>query len=414
MGILDRLSDPAAWAEFREYKSTRGNTSNRDVKKLDEFISGAGYLPVTDRLGEEHFGFPLPLKRVINKSGSRKKRVIYTFPEAETYVLKLMTFLLYKYDGYMSGSCFSFRRGVTAKDAIDDILRRAEPSRSFVLKADVSDYFNSIPEEKLARALGDVVTDDPALLLFLTDFYTRGAATDGEKTVYENRGAMAGVPLSAFAANVYLASLDRAFEARGVPYYRYSDDILVFAKSEDELKECEKLLGDHLKEKGLSLNPDKVAVSAPGDPWEFLGFRYDGGKIDLSLPTLKKMKDKISRKCRALYRWRIRKNVGFERAARVVIRLFNRKYFDEEGFHDFTWSRWFFPVLTTDACLRELDRYLADHLRYIATGRFYKGNYRVTYGDLKALGYRSLVNEYHKFRRGTEQTAGSRSAGVDN
>ena len=65
---------------------------------------------------------------------------------------------------------------------------------------------------------------------------------------------------------------------------------------------------------------------------------------------------------------------------------------------DFTWSRWFFPNLTVDTGLRELDAYLQQYIRYAVTGRHYKGNYRITYQQLKEWGYRSLVHEYYVYR----------------
>ena len=399
MGILEKLSDRAVWAKFREYKSDRGNISERELARLDAYIAEEGYRTVTDRIGKPDHGFSFPSRRVINKSGSSKKRVIYTFPEDEANVLKLLSYLLYRYDGYFSPSCYSFRRNLSAKDAIDGIVGTADPGNSYVLKADVHDYFNSIPAGALVAVFRDVVTDDPGLLAFLTDFFTADLAWDGDRLVLGNRGAMAGVPLSAFSANVYLTSLDRLFDGLGVPYFRYSDDILIFAESEKKLEEYRRLLTDHLTGKGLELNPDKVTVTAPGEPWEFLGFKYTGGRFDLSDAAIKKMKDKMRRKCRALFRWRMRKDVDFERAAKVVVRVFNRKFYDDEEVGDFTWSRWFFPVLTTDEGLRELDRYFVENLRYIYSGRHYKGNYAVTYEKLKSLGYRSLVHEYYEFRK---------------
>ena len=42
---------------------------------------------------------------------------------------------------------------------------------------------------------------------------------------------MAGVPLASFFANVYLGELDRIFEKKGIPYLRYSDDIIIFCHS---------------------------------------------------------------------------------------------------------------------------------------------------------------------------------------
>lgn len=152
----------------------------------------------------------------------------------------------------------------------------------------------------------------------------------------------------------------------------------------------------HIAEKGLAINPDKVTITEPGESWEFLGFCYKQGEIDLSEITKRKLKAKIKRKAHVIYRWRTKKNIAFDRAARTMIRTFNKKFYDDMDENRFTWSRWFFPVLTTDEGLKELDAYMVQYIRYLSSGRHYKGNYRITYEEVKSLGYRSLVNEYYK------------------
>ena len=64
-----------------------------------------------------------------------------------------------------------------------------------------------------------------------------------------------------------------------------------------------------------------------------------------------------------------------------------------------TWNLWYFPVINTTEGLHEIDLYMQQSLRYIATGRYNKKNYNIRYKDLKKLGYRSLVAEYYKFRK---------------
>lgn len=51
---------------------------------------------------------------------------------------------------------------------------------------------------------------------------------------------MAGTPMSPFLANVYLTEMDKYFEERDVLYFRYSDDIILFADSMEELLAAEK------------------------------------------------------------------------------------------------------------------------------------------------------------------------------
>ncbi|MBR0138993.1 MAG: hypothetical protein IJM17_01750, partial [Firmicutes bacterium] len=255
------------------------------------------------------------------------------------------------------------------------------------------------PSALLCEELAKVITDDPGLLAFLIRFFSEGRALSGGEVVEEDRGAMAGLPLSAFCANIYLASVDRHFTERGVPYFRYSDDVLMMFGSMEELEEGLSEFKALIREKGLELNPDKLAVSKPGEAWDFLGFKYKGGRLGLSDAALMKMKARIRRKARALYRWRLRKDASYERTAAAMIRKFNRKFYDPEGEGDFTWSRWFFPLLTETGGLHAIDEYLVSNLRWLYSGRQAKANYEVSYAKLKELGFRSLVNEYYKFKK---------------
>lgn len=398
MSILEELNEDAVWDSFLQYKLEKNHLSAREQEKWAVFIGERKYRRITEHLTEPEFTFDYPVKICVNKSGTRKKRTVYSFGETESMVLKCMAFLLYRYDDKISAGCYSFRKNTSAKDAISSILKIPHLKQKFSFKADISNYFNSIPTKQLLAVLGEVITDDGELLSFLTGLLSAGKAYDNGVLVEEDRGAMAGIPIAPFLANIYLLSLDKAFAERGIPYFRYSDDILFFADTQEELTECRDLLQTHIQKKGLKLNPEKITVTLPGEPWEFLGFCYKEGRIDLSQVTKNKLKAKIRRKAHSLYRWRIRKNVDFERTARAMIYTFNRKFYDDTDENRFTWSRWFFPVLSTDEGLKELDAYFVQYIRYLSSGRHYKGNYRVRYEQIKELGYRSLVNEYYKAR----------------
>ena len=70
--------------------------------------------------------------------------------------------------------------------------------------------------------------------------------------------------------------------------------------------------------------------------------------------------------------------------------------FENTSDSELTWTRWFFPVITTDESLREIDLYAQDCLRFLIRGKRTKARFDARYEDLKRLGYRSLVNEYYK------------------
>ena len=126
-------------------------------------------------------------------------------------------------------------------------------------------------------------------------------------------------------------------------------------------------------------------LAGPGEAWDFLGFCYRNGQIDLADATVKKMMGKIRRKAGKLYRRRKEKGVSFEKAARSMINSFDHKFYDLTGTNDFTWTRFYFPVITCADGLEKIDRYMLEYLRYLYSGRHYKGNYTVRYETLKKL-----------------------------
>jgi len=392
---LDLLEQQDTWEEFLSYKLSNRYISKKEKEQFTSFVSEKRYCQVASAI-RKNGGLSFPARREINKSGTSKKRTVFTFSDDENIYLKALGYLLYRYDSKLSPRCYSFRRTISARDAIFDILSQKDRDSLYCFKADISNYFNSIPADSLVEVLKEIITDDPKLLSFLSDLLLSGKSTLPDGTVSEEpRGAMAGIPVSPFFANVYLLSMDRYFEEKGVSYFRYSDDILIFSHSREDLDAHITGFYRQIEEKGLSVNPKKVSVSSPGDAWEFLGFSYKDGQVDISEVTKNKLKGKIRRKAKALLRWKTKTGAEYERAARALIRTFNKKLYNEENDDLFTWCRWFFPVITTDKSLRELDQYLLEYVRYLYSGRHYKGNFRITYDDIKKMGFRSLVHEYY-------------------
>ena len=395
--ILYKLRDKAAWQEYYEYKTGKGHLPERERRELADFIERRGYRHAAENI-TGCTPLSTPRKKLINKIGG-KKRVVYSFGEEENRVLKLLAYLLYRYDGKLSPGCYSFRKGQSVQTAIHKITGTPGISDMWAYKLDISNYFGSISVPKLLPILQEIIADDPLLYGFFCTVLTADKALYEDKIINENRGVMAGTPISPFLANVYLRELDSYFTGRGILYARYSDDIIVFAGTREEIYEYRDILGDFLREYGLSVNTDKECVSPPGQPWEYLGAEYANGRMDLSRATRHKLKGKIRRKARSLYRWKLRKNASGEQAMRVMIRIFNRKFYERGNPHSLTWSRWFFPLVTEKDGFAEMDAYLQQYIRYIATGCHGKKNYKITYEQLKALGYRSLVNEYYKFKK---------------
>ncbi len=398
MSILDKITTDEVWQEYFSYKLQKSHLNKRDEEFLTDFIQNKKYITTIDRLKTNNFEFSLPTKKLINKSGSTKKRTIYKFPEDESMVLKLISYCLYDYDYKMSNNCFSFRKQFGVKRAVGTIVNKKNIENMYCYKLDISNYFNSINIDKLIPIVRDFLDDDPRLVEFFDKFLHVDKAIFEGEIIEEKRGAMAGTSLSNFFANIYLRDLDLYFYERKIPYARYSDDVIVFAESKEKLEEYRTYINSVIKEKELTVNPEKESFFDPHTPWNFLGIEYCDKIIDLSDVTINKLKAKIKRKAHALYRWKLKKSATTEKVIKVMLRVFNRKFYEDNHANELTWSRWFFPMITTSDGLKKIDNYLVEYLRFLSSGRHCKQNFNIRYNHLKDLGYKSLVNEYYKFK----------------
>lgn len=384
------------WLDFLFYKVEKQHLTRSEERSIKDFITEKKYLPLCEAWKQHNFPIHLPEKRIINKEGSAKKRVVYSFPEKENIFLKFISFQLFRYDSYIAKNCYSFRRSHGVMHAVRKISSIPHVDQMYCLKADISNYFNSIDVSILLKQLSFLNEQDGMLFELFEKILFEDRVIERGRIIHEAHGAMAGVPISPFLANIHLREIDRYFLEKEIPYFRYSDDILIFAATENEIKERRDTLFQMIDDLGLSVNQDKVTISLPDEPFEFLGFRFDNSTIDLSDHTLYRMKARIRRKADSLRRWQRKKGLGSEKAAIGFINAMNHKLYGCPDDKEFSWNKWFFPNLTTDRRLKMIDQYMQEYIRYCITGRHYKGNYRITYDMMKKWGYRSLVNEYYK------------------
>ena len=399
--ILTQLTRQETWEEFLAYRLLKGRFTWHEFDEADSYVEREEYLPLAEKIARgEVLG--IPTKKVINKMGTDKKRVVYSFAPDEMMLLKLIAFRLYDYDGCFAPNCYAFRRGIKASDAIFHINRAIGGRKMWAYKLDIHDYFNSISIDILLPMLAKMMTDDLPLYRFFENMLTDNRVVFNGETILENHGVMAGTPTSPFLADVYLKEVDRYFSEAQVIYARYSDDIIMFAPNQESLEAHKRKMAEFLKQYRLEINPDKEKIYTPDDAYEFLGFKCHANIIDISEATKRKMKGKIKRATKSLMRWRNKKDIEPEKAMKALINRFNRVFFEDGDTEILTWSRWFFPVINNTDGLKEIDHYLQQNIRYLSTGKHNKSNYKTDYAQLKQLGYKSLVNEFYKYKNGNQ------------
>ena len=397
MSILDLLLKKEVWLEFLEHKKSSDFFPSQEEKLLTDFIENEEYIPVCEKILS---GKPLPPPRLtkINKKFSEKKRMVFIYDYKEKYVLKLLAYLLYKYDYLFGNNLYSFRQKLNVRIALTSLLKRNKHNKMFTYKVDIHDYFNSVDTDIMMSVLRNKITDDNKLIDFIESILREPYAVFEGKTVEVKKGIMAGVPISGFLANLYLIELDKWFYEKDIPYARYSDDIIVFAESQEKIKEYENYIKAYLKKMHLEVNEKKEIRTLPKEKWEFLGFSISESSIDLCSASVEKMKAKMRRKARTLIRWYKRNDKKPIYAVRAYIKRFNKKFYCATRENELTWALWYFPTITTEESLRVIDEYSVACMRYIMTGKHTKANYNLRYEQLKQLGHKSLVNSFYKFK----------------
>lgn len=369
------------------------------------FIRNKEYMPVVDKI-KRGGGFLPPSKVILSKQFSTKKRTVYIYSREENYVLKLLTYLLIRhYEHIFANNLYSFRANHGVKRAINYLKNDNDLAEKYIYKVDIQNYFNSVDVQKLFVMLKDIMEDEPETYEFIENLLSdsRAVLPNGE-VIYENKGIMAGVPISSFLANVYLHQLDWYFFKKGNRYARYSDDIIVFARDEDERQKDIDYIRSYLEKMSLTVNQEKERLSGPHECWEFLGISYQDGIFDISSASAKKLKKKMWRKSRALLRWKDRKKIDNVYAVKAFIKCFNKKLYDNPKSSELTWTRWYFPIINTTDTLKMLDSYMQDCIRYIATEKRTKKKFDFKYSDMKKLGYKSIVHEYYRVKEAAINT----------
>ncbi|MCL2712641.1 MAG: reverse transcriptase domain-containing protein [Methanomassiliicoccaceae archaeon] len=397
--LLDELLKRERWEEFLEHRKEKSHLPPRMIKEIEDLVADDKFLHISEGLVNGTYRFSIPRKRQINKTNVGKKRDVYTYTKDETIVLKMISYLMHSYDHIFSPNLYSFRSSQGVKKALYDLVRIKGLNRMYGYKADIKNYFNSVDADILLRKLDPVLKEDRRLYGLFSDILSNPYVTFREEIIEEQKGIMAGVPLSAFLANFYLRELDGYFFEKNVIYMRYADDILVFSEDPEERDAHAKKISSFLEENGLSVNKKKEFCYGPGERFEFLGFSIENGIIDLSDNTIRKIKGKIMRASRSIRRWGAVKNVSGDAMLRTMIKKFDIKFYGKEE-TELSWKYWFFPTINTDSGLRTVDSYMQERLRYLVTGRYNKKNYEeVPYERLKGCGYRPLVHEYHAGRK---------------
>jgi hypothetical protein len=403
--LLSSLTTDAPWVAAVDAFRIRHPRRRDRIADYERLLDAGIHLRIgAEVLAGRHRPAP-PAEAWVNKVDGRKKR-IFQYPAPDELLFRVVNRLVQPAAAEAASPwCRSFLPGGGARAAFRTVLADRVVADKAALRLDVRDYFNSIDVTDLLARLPEPFAGGAVGALLRAALLDRRVEVGGTVVDGGRKGVMAGTPLAPLLATLYLRELDQEIGGRAT-YARYSDDIAVLAPP-DELAGLEQLIRRRLVERGLEVNEAKSAVSAPGRPWDFLGFRYDGRVVGLAPLTGRKLKARATRLARSLLRWRERTGAPPERAVETFLRRTNRRLFSvPDDRAEFSWATWFLPMLDGPDGLGALDEHVQREARYAGTGRrTARARRLVDYPSLVAAGHLPLVHAYWALHEGPDAYA---------
>jgi len=174
---------------------------------------------------------------------------------------------------------YGFRPRRNAQQALQAIHESIADGMSWVIDADIAQYFDSIPHDRLMKVIATRVVDS-SMLALIRRFLAAPVidVREGGGPRRPKSGVPQGGVVSPLLSNIYLHLLDRSFRKRNEQgqlngrLIRYCDDFVLLSRKPPS-KELSWLRG-FLMRLGLTLHPDKTrVVDSCKEVFDFLGYR---------------------------------------------------------------------------------------------------------------------------------------------
>ena len=288
-------------------------------------------------------------------------RTVYVNEPMDRIVLSIANDLLFELTPHMvHPSCKSYQTGIgcgkVVKEASSRIAKAAD-GEIIGWKSDLSKYFDSVPLRYVDEMFDEVEAchGRSALIDVLRRYYHSDIYFDEESKLQSKYQSLKqGCAVASWLADVLLYHIDSMLSELDGYYVRYSDDMLFIGP---DYQKAMDILVEKLSAMEMKLNPKKVEYLSPDRWFKFLGFSIKGKMISLSSSRIKIFQKEIEN------RTINRKDISMAKAIGNV----NRYLYKGDGKH--SWATGVLPVINVQRDIDELNKFVMDCIRAVATGK---------------------------------------------
>lgn len=316
MNLLNKISSVEslrlAWAKLEKFnKESHGLTGETiaefELNKEDKILS------ISKRLQEGTYQFS-PYRAVLIPKSKGKFRPLQIPEVSDRVVIKAIAIELEEHFKELleksRGLSFAYQKGLGIKEAVEKINDYCQNGYSYVLEADLINFFGTVDKDSL---LNDVVfkrLSDTTINTLIQQALNQSIGNlDSfnveQKKYFENidKGIPQGNALSPLLSNIFLSPFDLRLQDKGFKLVRYADDFVIMCTSEKECEEAYIECCTVLEELNLNIHKleeggkTRIVNFNKHDTMDFLSVTFDGNMFYPSFANVERLKNKIRDVC---------------------------------------------------------------------------------------------------------------------